>query len=735
MIRITATILILALAAGCLGDVDLAPAPPTLFPVESPTRKARQTLEGTKPAGTAVLNHGEVIVEHDEGETWSYTLDLQSGENQIDLTSQKGNGKESKEHVQATIVFEPDFPAQPTLDEVATPTNQTGQQIGGSKPAQTSLELNGTEIVAQDAETTWTHQLQLDAGEKVYDFSLVAKDARGKSSEPVDFQVELDQTPPAIVSRYPEGGGIPANALIFVAMDGPLAIAVDAVNPDILVVKDSTDTKLTGVVLYNPLSYGLTSAVQLTASSSYTVTLDPTLFTDEAGNQAGAQPGWTWQFTTGASPDNNTPAVPTLDPVGSPTTAREVALSGTKDAWTSISINGLEVVALNDSTSWTYTWQLGIGENNLTVTARSVAGLESPPALVQIVREAVRPNPPTVDPPPPATVSDSLLVLQGTRDANTSVLYNGVVVVPRGPETDWVYNADLVPGVNEIELTARSVDGVLSQPVRLVVDFVQEYDGPVEAGFKLMISLSLRDLSRVDPVRTTFDTGTNRYSIDAWVEGPLQPGETCQIDPVKKERQNVRYVATITHYIGGKAGHTNPFWDPDYRAPNYLAALVTSGMFEHLGVGPNADRRDDTTGFQGGDLVDATGKIKAAIDPDEIDGVTQATISAGAQVIEWLPLDRNLQRIQQGEYLIYLLISLDRDPNWVVANDFETCWGDPQESGRGQHRIVRRMGLGAVPYSVTVGQASEMGAPDQEHGADQLRYVTSEGVTFRWMKF
>ena len=729
-------LLLLALAAGCLGDVDLAPAPPTLFPVESPTRKARQTLEGTKPAGTAVLNHGEIIVEHGEAETWSYTLDLQPGENQIDLASQKGNGKESQEHVQATIVFEPDFPAQPTLDEIATPTNQTSQQIGGTKPAQTSLELNGAEIVELDAETTWTHQLQLDAGEKVYDFSLVAEDSRGKSSEPVDFQVELDQTPPVIVSRYPEGGGIPTNALIFVAMDGPLAIAVDAVNPDILVVKDSTDTKLTGVVLYNPLSYGLTAAVQLTANSSYTVTLDPALFTDEAGNQAGPRPAWTWQFQTGASPDNNAPAVPTLEPVASPTTAREVALSGSKEAWTSISVNGLEVVAPNDSTTWTYAWQLAVGENNLNITAKSIAGLESPPAQVQIIREAVRPNPPTVDPAPPASVGDSLLVLQGTRDADTSVLYNGVVVVPRAPGTEWVYNADLVPGVNEIELAARSVDGVLSEPVRLLVDFVQEYGGPVEAGFKLVISLSLRDLSRVDPVRTTFDTGANHYSIDAWVEGPLEPGETCRFDPVKKERQDIRYVATITHYIGGKAGHDNPFWDPDYRAPNYLAALVTSGMFEHLGIGPDADRRDDATGFQGGDLTDATGRIKLTTgDLEEIDGITQATITAGAQVIEWLPLDRNLQRIQQGEYLINLLISLDRDPTWVVANDFETCWGDPADSGRGQHRIVRRMGLGEVPYTVTVGQASEMGAPDQEHGADQLRYITPEGVTFRWMKF
>jgi hypothetical protein len=126
-------ILLLALAAGCLGDVDLAPAPPTLFPVESPTRKARQTLEGTKPAGTAVLNHGETIVQHDEGETWSYTLDLTPGDNQIDLTSQKGNGKESKESTQALIVFEPDF--SPRLTKLPPPPTRPASRSGGpSRP-------------------------------------------------------------------------------------------------------------------------------------------------------------------------------------------------------------------------------------------------------------------------------------------------------------------------------------------------------------------------------------------------------------------------------------------------------------------------------------------------------------------------------------------------------------------------------------------------------------------------
>ena len=45
----------------CIGDVELAPPAPTLYPVESPTSIPRQEIGGTKQAGTAVLNHGELI--------------------------------------------------------------------------------------------------------------------------------------------------------------------------------------------------------------------------------------------------------------------------------------------------------------------------------------------------------------------------------------------------------------------------------------------------------------------------------------------------------------------------------------------------------------------------------------------------------------------------------------------------------------------------------------------------
>ena len=40
-----------------------------------------------------------------------------------------------------------------------------------------------------------------------------------------------------------------------------------------------------------------------------------------------------------------------------------------------------------------------------------------------------------------------------------------------------------------------------------------------------------------------------------------------------------------------------------------LAALVSGGVFEGIGIAASADRRDDSTGFQGGDLLWQRGQL------------------------------------------------------------------------------------------------------------------------------
>jgi len=75
--------------------------------------------------------------------------------------------------------------------------------------------------------------------------------------------------------------------------------------------------------------------------------------------------------------DITPPAQPTLNTITSPTNISSQTLSGTKESNTSIWINGVEVVPLNSSTTWSYFYSLSEGTINISITSRDAAGNES----------------------------------------------------------------------------------------------------------------------------------------------------------------------------------------------------------------------------------------------------------------------------------------------------------------------------------------------------------------------
>ncbi len=83
------------------------------------------------------------------------------------------------------------------------------------------------------------------------------------------------------------------------------------------------------------------------------------------------------------------PNVPTLKPVTSPTLTPVQVLSGTKDAQTSLSINGIEVTPLNDSTGWSYEASLAVGLNRFEIACRSTTGELSPSVVASIEYDAL----------------------------------------------------------------------------------------------------------------------------------------------------------------------------------------------------------------------------------------------------------------------------------------------------------------------------------------------------------
>jgi len=91
-------------------------------------------------------------------------------------------------------------------------------------------------------------------------------------------------------------------------------------------------------------------------------------------------------ITSPAQPtlDTDAPEAPTLDAVTSPTNISPQTLSGTKETNSSILINGAEVILINSDTTWSYSYNLSEGTNNISIASRDAAGNESSAVLTTI---------------------------------------------------------------------------------------------------------------------------------------------------------------------------------------------------------------------------------------------------------------------------------------------------------------------------------------------------------------
>jgi hypothetical protein len=164
------------------------------------------------------------------------------------------------------------------------------------------------------------------------------------------------------------------------------------------------------------------------------------------------------------------PAQPTLDTVLSPTNVSPQTLSGTKESNTSIWINGVEVISVNSNTTWSYSFNLSEGENNISIISKDTAGNESTEIYTTIILDISAPTIPGIDTiTSPTNISPQ--ILSGTKETNTSIWINGVKVVPLNSSTDWSYPYNLSEGANNISITSRDAAGNESLAVTTIIEY------------------------------------------------------------------------------------------------------------------------------------------------------------------------------------------------------------------------------------------------------------------------
>lgn len=171
-----------------INDTTL-PAQPTLNAVTSPTNISPQILSGTKEANTSIWINGTEVVPFDSSTDWFYSYNLSEGINNISITSRDAAGNESAS-IATTIILDTISPTVPTLNEVITPTNISIQVLSGSKEDNSSIWINGIEVVPLDSSVNWSHPYSLSEG--INNISIASRDAVGNESSAITSIIEYD---------------------------------------------------------------------------------------------------------------------------------------------------------------------------------------------------------------------------------------------------------------------------------------------------------------------------------------------------------------------------------------------------------------------------------------------------------------------------------------------------------------------------------------------------------------
>jgi parallel beta-helix repeat protein len=323
------------------------PAQPTLNTITSPTNISPQILSGTKETNTSIWINGIEAVPLDSSNKWSYHFTLIEGENNISITSCDAVGNESAA-VKNSITLDTISPKTPTLHDVISPTNSCTQLLSGTKEINSSIWINGIEVISVNSETIWSDDFELTEGEN--SISIISKDTIGNESNEINITIILDISAPTIPG--------------FNTITSPTNIS-----PQILSGTKETNTSIwingIEVVPFNSsvnwsYSYNLSEG-----NNDISITSR-----DAAGNKSAS-------ITTTVILDTSTPEAPTLNAVVSPTNISSQILSGNKETDTSIWINGTEIISVNSDITWLYTFDLFEGNNSISITSRDAAGNES----------------------------------------------------------------------------------------------------------------------------------------------------------------------------------------------------------------------------------------------------------------------------------------------------------------------------------------------------------------------
>lgn len=245
---------------------------------------------------------------------------------------------------------------------------------------------------------------------------------------------------------------------------------------------------------------------------------------------------------------------PVVNAFASPTSENPYLFSGTKDAFTSLYMNGSEAVPLNSDTAWSAAYTLSHGNNSIVVSAKDSAGNQSEAEAIAIVFDTTPPVVATVTDDGTAThypdrlhaswtaVDDETMITGYSYAIGTSAGGTDIAGwTPCGTDTDiTVSGLDLnneavyyfsVMAVNAVGLWSQPAvsDGIIVSQTAPVIVSVQPLSGTVaEAEGDIAFTINASD-AEADAILYKIDI--DGMVLRDWLDAPLFNWDTSSEAP------------------------------------------------------------------------------------------------------------------------------------------------------------------------------------------------------------
>ncbi len=405
-------------------------AAPTVDPVDTNPTDPTVNFSGTKPADLALWLNGIEILAAGPETTWTHSANLVPGDNSFDFYTKKDVDATSR-RITLSFFYEV---AAPTVEFVDSPQTATHVTLRGTKGESTGIWINGSEAVPMNAETIWETSVALTSTQNA--FEILAKDRVGNPSASSQLNIAYVATTPTV---EPFDQPVKANPF---SIKGTKAAGMGIwINGEEAVPANDDQNWTANLKLVKGMNQ-----LSVTAKNEFWIESNGVLLTIPYEINA-----------------------PSLDPVESPTNQTIVPLTGTKRAYTSVWINGKEVVPMDAEEVWVATVRLTDLHNIFTITTKDEEGLESEAIELSLDYDPV---PPTAD-MAPSTTSSNPYTLSGTKVAGTAIWINGKEAVPADDTTVWFASVPLTEGENQITIVAVSRFGIESEPMKLSLNYVR----------------------------------------------------------------------------------------------------------------------------------------------------------------------------------------------------------------------------------------------------------------------